>query len=106
MIWRTALYNSQRTSIIGINNANKKAPQLTVHYEVNYGEEEGDDDVEDPLIDNAGEGDEDGEFLLPGLEATSEESEEDAEAMAVQEQELYMSQFVDASDDDADRSSS
>ena len=67
------------------------------------GGEEGDDGSEDALIDNAGEGDEDGEFLLPGLEETSEESEEDVGAIAIQEQELYMSQFVDASDNDADQ---
>ena len=42
-------------------------------------EEEGDDEAVDGM-DNADEGDDDGEFLIPGLEDASEESEEAREA--------------------------
>ena len=63
-------------------------------------EEEGDDEAVDG-IDNADEGDDDVEFVLPGLEDASEASEESGEEeglRTIQEHETYMAEFVNVLD--------
>ena len=68
-------------------------------------EEEGDDEVGGGM-DNADEGDDDGEFVLPGLEDASEASEESGEEeglRTIQEHEEYMAEFVNVSDEVAER---